>query len=142
GSAAHEAKNVIVATGAAARSLPSAKVDGKVVITSREALEVRTPPRRVVIIGAGPIGVEFGHAWASYGSEVTIVELLDTMVPLEDPDIGRLLKRSFEARGMTCLVKTKVESVEVTSKTAKVALSGETGSQTIEADLVLVAIGF
>lgn len=142
GPTSHEAKSVIIATGAAARSLPSAKVDGKVVITSREALEVRTPPKRVVIIGAGPIGVEFGHAWASYGSDVTIVELLDTMVPLEDADIGRLLKRSFEARGMTCLVKTKVESVEVSGKTAKVAVSGEAGSQNLNADLVLVAVGF
>jgi dihydrolipoamide dehydrogenase len=142
GSTSHEAKNVIIATGAAARSLPSAKVDGKVVITSREALEVRTPPKRVAIIGAGPIGVEFGHVWASYGSEVTIVELLDTIVPLEDPDIGRLLKRSFEARGIRCLVKAKVESVEVSGKKAMVTVSTETGSQSIDADLVLMAVGF
>jgi dihydrolipoamide dehydrogenase len=142
GGETYEARNIIIATGASTRALPSAKVDGKVVITSREALEVRTPPKRVVIIGAGPVGMEFGHIWASYGSEVTIVELLDTLVPLEDPDIGRLMKRSFEARGMRCFTKSRVNSVEVNGKLAKVSLTGDAGDQTIDADLVLVAIGF
>ena len=136
------ARNIIIATGASTRALPSAKVDGEVIITSREALEVRTPPKRVVIIGAGPVGMEFAQIWASYGSEVTIVELLDTLVPLEDPDVGRVMKRSFEARGMHCLTKSRVNSVEVNGKTARVAVSGEGGDQLIEADVVLVAVGF
>ena len=138
----YSAKNVIIATGAWSRQLPGVEVDGNVVITSREALEVRTPPARAVVIGAGPVGVEIAHIWASYGSEVTIVELLHSLVPLEDPDIGRVLKRSFEARGMRCLVKTKVESVTVSEGKAKVAVSGEEGQQELEADCVLVAIGF
>lgn len=138
----YAARNIILATGASTRSLPSAPVDGKVVITSREALEVRMPPARAVIIGAGPVGVEFAHIWASYGSDVTVVEMLDTMVPLEEPDAGRLLKRSFEARGIKCLVKTKVDSVKVEGGAATVAVTGEGGPQTLEADLVLVAIGF
>ncbi len=138
----YAAKNVIIATGAWSRQLPGVEVDGKVVVTSREALEVRTPPKRAIVIGAGPVGVEFAHAWASYGSEVTVVELLDFLVPLEDPDIGRALKRSFEARGMRCLVKTKVESVTVKSGTATVTVSSEEGQQQLEADMVLVAVGF
>lgn len=138
----YSARNIIIATGASTRSLPSAKLDGKVVLTSREALEVRTPPKRAVIIGAGPVGVEFGHIWASYGSEVTIVEMLDTLVPLEEPDAGRLLKRSFEARGMRCLVKSRVESVSVKDGVAQVTVSGADGEQTIDAEIVLVAIGF
>lgn len=138
----HTAKSVIVATGATARQLPGAATDGKTIITSREGLELRETPKRAVIIGAGPIGVEFAHFWASYGTNVTLIELLDTLVPLEDPDIGRALKRSFEGRGMTCLVKSKVDGVEAKDGGARVTVSGEGGQQTIEADVVLVAIGF
>jgi dihydrolipoamide dehydrogenase len=137
-----EASTIIIATGAAARALPTAAIDGEVVITSREALEVRKPPARAVIIGAGPVGVEFAHIWASYGSQVTIVELLETLVPLEEVEAGRLLKRSFEARGMRCLTKTKVESVERAGATATVTVSGDAGGENIEADMVLVAVGF
>jgi len=138
----YETKNIIIATGLRTRMLPGVEADGKVIITSREALELREPPERVVIIGAGPIGVEFGHAWASYGSNVTIVEMLETLVPLEEPEIGRLLKRSFEARGMRCLPGTKVESVEVSDGSAKVRVSTGDSTETLEADVVLVAIGF
>ena len=138
----YEAKHVIIATGASTRALPGAPVDGKVVLTSHEALLVRTPPKRAVVIGAGPVGVEFAHLWASYGSQVTIVELLETLVPLEDPEMGRLLKRSFEGRRMTCLVKTRLESVEVHGRIATVTVSGDEGTRSIEAEAVLVAVGF
>jgi dihydrolipoamide dehydrogenase len=122
--------------------LPGVVPDGKVVITSREALELRKAPARAVIVGAGAVGVEFAHVWASYGSQVTIVEMMETLVPLEDPDVGRLLKRSFEARGMTCLVKTRVESVAVAKGKATVVASTEGSEQRLEADVVLVAVGF
>ena len=138
----YDVKSVIIATGATTRMIPGVKIDGHVVITSREALERRDIPSRAVIIGAGPVGVELAHTWASYGSEVTVVEMLDTMVPNEDPDIGRLLKRSFEARGMRCLVKTRVDSVTRKGKKATVVVSGENGEEKLEADVVLVAIGF
>lgn len=138
----YRAKNIVISTGISTRNLPGVEPDGKVVLTSREALENRTVPKRAVIIGAGPVGVEFAHTWASYGSQVTVVELMDSLVPLEDPDIGRQLKRSFEARGIECLVKTKVESVAVNGETATVTVSGEAGEKTLEADAVLVAIGF
>ncbi len=138
----YEARNIIVATGASTRMLPGVEADGEVVLTSREALELRTPPAHAVIIGAGPVGVEFAHAWASYGSQVTLVEMLDTLLPLEDVDAGRQLKRSFEARGMKCLLKTRVDSVSVSDGQATVAVSGGEGAQEIAADVVLVAIGF
>jgi dihydrolipoamide dehydrogenase len=138
----YAARNVIIATGASTRSLPSAKIDGKVVLTSREALEVRKPPKRAIVIGAGPVGVEFAHIWASYGSEVTIVELLETLVPLEDSDIGRLLKRSFEARGITSLTKTRVDSVAVKGGVATVTVTADGSAKTLNAEMVLVAIGF
>ncbi|MCC7366437.1 MAG: dihydrolipoyl dehydrogenase [Dehalococcoidia bacterium] len=138
----YEVANIIVATGAATRSFPNMQPDGRVVITSREALVLRQTPPRAVVIGAGPVGVEFAHLWATYGSHVTVIEMLDTLVPLEDPDIGRQLKRSFEARGMSCLTGTKVESVTVKGKAAKVAVSQGGEQKEIEADIVLVAVGF
>jgi dihydrolipoamide dehydrogenase len=142
GGTAYNAKNVIVATGATPRGLPGVVFDGKTVITSHEALLVRTPPAKVIVVGAGPVGVEFAHIWASYGSHVTVVEALESMVPLEDPDVGRVLKRSFEGRGIACLTGAKVESIKVSNGTAKVAISAAAGARTLEADLVLVAIGF
>jgi dihydrolipoamide dehydrogenase len=142
GDTEYEVKSAIIAAGVANRELPGAEIDGKVVITSREALEMRRPPKRAVVIGAGPVGVELGYIWASYGSDVTVVELLDTLLPQEDADIGRQLKRSFEGRGIKSMVKTEVESVQVKGKTASVKVSGPDGEQALEADTVLVAIGF
>lgn len=136
------AKNIILATGASARSLPGIATDGTTVVTSREALAIRSAPKRAVIIGAGPIGVEFAHAWASYGSEVTIVELLETLVPLEDQDAGRALKRSFDARGIRSLLKARVEGVNVKKGVATLQVATESGAETLEADRVLVAVGF
>lgn len=138
----YAARAIIIATGASTRMLPGLSADGEVVLTSREALERRTAPSRAVIIGAGPIGVEFAHLWRSYGAEVTVVELLDTLLPLEDPDAGRALKRSFEQRGITCLVKTRFEGLERNGTGATVRVKAEDGERTIEADAVLVAVGF
>jgi len=138
----YSAGNVIIATGASSRPLPGAEIDGTTVITSRDALARTDLPKRAVIIGAGPVGVEFAHLWASYGTEVTIVELLETLVPLEDSDLGRQLKRSFDARGITSHLKTKVEAVTVDGSAAKVRISSDGEEQTLEADCVLVAIGF
>ncbi|MEO8538964.1 MAG: dihydrolipoyl dehydrogenase [bacterium] len=138
----YRAKSIILATGATTRLLPGVKPDGKVILTSREVLENRTVPKRAVVIGAGPIGVEFAHLWKSYGSDVTVVELLETLVPLEDPDSGRALKRAFEARGIACLVKTRFEGLEVHGESATVRVKGEDGEKALEADAVLIAIGF
>ncbi|GIW13135.1 MAG: dihydrolipoyl dehydrogenase [Tepidiforma sp.] len=138
----HRASNIIIATGASPRVIPGMEPDGEVVITSREALARRSVPRSAAIIGAGPVGVEFAHLWASYGAEVTLVELLPTLVPLEDPEIGRLLQRSFERRGIRCLPGTRVTGVERTAAGAVVRT--ETGDQAgaVEAEVVLVAVGF
>lgn len=142
GGKTYSTKNIVIATGASSRMLPGVKVDGKTVITSREGLAFQAAPERVVIIGAGPIGVEFAELWSAYGSQVTIVELLDTLVPQEDPDVGRALRRSFEQRGVQCFVKTKVDGAEVKDGVAHVTITSEQGEQTIEAETVLVAIGF
>jgi dihydrolipoamide dehydrogenase len=138
----HRASHIIIATGASSRVLPGFEPDGEVVITSREALARRTAPGRAVIIGAGPVGVEFAHLWTSYGAEVTLVEMLETLLPMEDPDIGRQLRRSFEARGITCLTGTKVTGVERTSAGAVVHTQQGDAAGAVEADVVLVAVGF
>jgi dihydrolipoamide dehydrogenase len=142
GGADYTVANVIVATGAHPRLLPSVAVDGAVVLTSREALALGTTPKRAAIIGGGPIGVEFAHLWASYGAEVTIVEMLDSLVPLEDVDSARLLRRSFEARGISVLTGTAVKAVELRDGAAALTLETKDGPSTLEADVVLIAIGF
>jgi dihydrolipoamide dehydrogenase len=138
----YQAASVIIATGAGMRTLPGASFDGKTIISSREALALRKTPAKAIVIGAGPIGVEFAHIWASYGSEVTLVELLDSVLPLEDPDIGRVLKRSFEARGITCLTGYRVESVTTAKNRATVTVASGSESRKLDADVVLVAVGF
>ena len=99
-------------------------------------------PTDVAIIGAGPVGVEFAHVWASYGADVTLVEMLDDLLPQEDPDVSRQLRRSFEARGITCLTGTRFESLEKRSRSAAVTVSKDGEQTELKADVVLVAIGF
>ncbi len=135
-------QDIVLATGASTRMLPGARIDGKVVITSREALALRTAPKRAVIIGAGPIGVEFAHVWASYGAKVTLVEMLDDIVPQEDPDVSKQLRRSFKARNITSLIGTKFKSLEKKARSATVTVSKDGKTSELTTDVVLVAIGF
>lgn len=135
------ADNVIVATGARPRSIPNAPLDGEVVITSREAVTLRDVPQRVVIIGGGAIGVEFADVYHSYGAEVTIVEMLPRLVPLEDEEISRALERSFKKRRMRLLTDAGVEQVTRNGDGATVRVAGESGESEIECDRVLVAVG-
>ena len=135
------ASNVIIATGARERELSNIPVDREAVITSREALELREVPSRVVIVGGGATGAEFAHVYRTYGAEVTIVELLPRLVPNEDEDTSRALERAFRRQGIRTLGGSAVESVSVIDGHAVVRVS--TGGETteIEADKVLVAVG-
>ncbi len=136
------AKNIIVATGASA-AVPSAwKVDGEKVITYLEAILQEKLPKSVIVIGSGAIGVEFATVWSSYGVDVTIVEMLPRLVPLEDEEVSKELEKEFKKRDIKCLVGNKVESVEATSKGVKVVVSAEGKQTTLEAEQALVAIGF
>jgi dihydrolipoamide dehydrogenase len=135
-------KNIVVATGATA-SVPVAwKVDGQKVVTYREAILQEKLPKSVVIIGSGAIGVEFATVWNAYGVDVTVVEMLPRLVPLEDEEVSSELKKAFEKRGIKTLVGHKVESVETTRTGVKVTVSAEGASKVLEADQALVAIGF
>jgi dihydrolipoamide dehydrogenase len=136
------AKNVIVATGASVAVPAAWKVDGEKVVTYLEAILQEKLPKSVIVIGSGAIGVEFSTVWRSYGVDVTVVEMLPRLVPLEDEEVSKELKKEFEKRGIKCLVSNKVESVEATDNGVKVKVSAEGKESTLEADQALVAIGF
>jgi dihydrolipoamide dehydrogenase len=136
------AKNIIVATGASAAVPPVWKVDGEKVITYWEAILQTTLPKSVVIIGSGAIGVEFATVWSSYGVDVTIVEMLPRIVPLEDEEISKELEKEFKKRKIKTMTGHKVESVEATATGVKVKVSADGKETVLEADQALVAIGF
>ncbi len=135
------AANVIIATGTRPSSIPGLTVDGDRVITSREALELREVPERIVIIGGGATGVEFAYLYNAYGSQVTIVEMLPHLLPGEDDEISQLLERSFNRQGITFHIGAKVTSATVSDVGVRIEV--DTGGETavLEADRVLVAVG-
>jgi dihydrolipoamide dehydrogenase len=136
-----EADNIIIATGAHARGLPGIEVDGNVVMTSHEALALREQPESIVIVGGGPIGCEFGYFYRAYGASVTIVELLDRLLPLEDADISRQLERSFKQQKIGFLTGAKVAGVSVANGKATVTVSTNDKDEELVADKVLIGIG-
>jgi dihydrolipoamide dehydrogenase len=142
------AKNIIIATGASTAVPGAWKVDGQKVVTYLEAILQEKLPKSVVVIGSGAIGVEFSTVWSSYGVEVTIVEMLPRIVPLEDEEVSAELEKAFKKRGIKVLAGHKVEAVETTETGVKVTVSAggdaSTGlsKQVLEAEQALVAIGF
>jgi dihydrolipoamide dehydrogenase len=137
-----KAKNIIVATGATA-TIPAAwKMDGQKVVTYLEAILQEKLPKSVVIIGAGAIGMEFATIWNAYGVEVSIVEMLPHVLPLEDEEAASEVAKAFSKRGIKILAGHKVESVETTSGGAKVTVSAAGETKVLEAEQALLAIGF
>ncbi len=130
--------NLVLASGSYARSLPGLTIDGTRVVTSEHALELDHVPASAVILGGGVIGVEFASAWKSFGTDVTIVEALPHLVPLEDEDNSKLLERAFRRRGIGYKLGVRFESVEATDSGVRVHLEG---GETLEAELMLVAVG-
>ncbi len=135
------AQNILICTGARARELPNIKFDGKKIISSREAMSITAQPKKLAIIGAGAIGCEFADFYNAMGSEVTIIEMLDHLLPIEDEDCSILLERSFTKRGIKVLTKTKTESVDTSGSGVKLKLTTPKGTETVEADAVLLAVG-
>jgi dihydrolipoamide dehydrogenase len=136
------AKNIIVATGASAAVPGAWKVDGQKVVTYWEAILQETLPKSVIVIGSGAIGVEFSTVWASYGTDVTIVEMLPRLVPLEDEEVSAELTKAFKKRGIKTLTGHKVEAVEAVESGVKVTVSSEGQTKVLEAEQALIAIGF
>ena len=114
-----ESDNIVVATGARQRDLPGINIDGYTVITSRHALELSTLPKSVVIIGGGATGAEFAYLYRSYGVEVTIVEMMDRILPQEDQDVSTQLQRSFNKSGISIVTSAKVKSTQFLKKIYK-----------------------
>ncbi len=133
-----EARHVLLATGSVPRSLPGLDIDHERVINSDDALAMDTVPRSVVILGAGAIGCEFASVWRAFGAEVTLVEALPHLVPLEEESSSKLLERAFRKRGIAQELGARFEKVEHTDTGVRVHLEG---GKTVEADLLLVAIG-
>jgi dihydrolipoamide dehydrogenase len=136
------AAHVIVATGSRPREIPGFKFDEKTIISSTGALMLEKLPKRLLILGAGAIGMEFAHIMNSFGVEVTVVEMLDRVLPIEDGETVAVIVKDFTGRGIKMLTSTKAAGMETTSTGVKVRLEGKGGeSTTIEADQVLVAVG-
>ena len=136
-----KAKNFIVATGARPREIPSIPIDGKMVIDSERAMQMDKQPKKMVIMGAGAIGVEFAYFYNTIGTEVTIIEMQKTLVPVEDKDVGRELGKIYKKKGMNILTEATVDKVEKKGQGVKVTVNTKKGKEEIEADVVLSAVG-
>jgi dihydrolipoamide dehydrogenase len=140
--ASHKAKNIIVATGARPFVIPGIEVDGKQVVTYIEAIMQESLPKSAVIIGAGAIGVEFATIWHSYGVEVTLVEMLDRILPNEDPEVSKELQKAFDKKKITTITGGKVTGVEKLKTKVKVKVETGDGEQIVDAEQVLMAASF
>jgi dihydrolipoamide dehydrogenase len=137
-----DAKQIIVATGSAPRSVPGIEVDRKRIITSDEAIHLKEVPRSMIILGSGAVGVEFASIYRRFGADVTVIELLPRLVPVEDAAVSTELEKSFRKQGIKSLTGTKVTKATVTPKGVDVEAQGPDGkAQTLSADLLLVATG-
>ena len=134
-------ENIIIATGARQRHIESMPIDHEVVINSRDALSMNHVPSSITIIGAGATGAEFAHIYKSYGAEVTVVEMLDRIIPNEDPEISELLTRSFQTRGINIKTGVSVSSIEVLNGTGVVNILENNSEEIISSEKVLVAVG-
>lgn len=137
-----KADNFIIATGARARELPSLPIDGEMVIDYEKGMKLEKQPKKMVVVGAGAIGVEFAYFYNTIGTEVTLVELQDTLVPVEDEEIGKELGKIYKKKGINVLTESTVEKVEKKGKKGvKVTVKTSKGEETVEADVVLSAVG-
>ena len=137
----YSSQHIIIATGARSRELPNLPQDGKKVIGYREALSLPNAPKKMVIVGSGAIGVEFAYFYNAMGSDVTIVEFMPNIVPVEDVDISKQLQRSFKKSGIKVMTNSSVEKVDTAGEGCKVLIKTKKGEETIECDVVLSAVG-
>ena len=137
-----QAKHIVIATGAHTFTIPGVELNGETIIDYETAILRQSLPESAVIIGGGAIGVEFATIWNAYGVDVTIVEMLDNLLPLEAASVGQEIEKAYKKRGINVLTKSKVQSVKAVDGGTRVTLQTEDGEQTLDADVTLVAIGF
>ncbi|WP_303720796.1 dihydrolipoyl dehydrogenase [Malonomonas rubra] len=135
------ANSVLLATGSEAIELPHLPFDGETVINAREALSLQEVPQRLLVVGGGVIGLELGSVWSRLGAEVTVVEMLDQLIPLSDPQLAQMLQRSLKKQGLNIHLKTKLEKIEKKEEGVLATLTAEKGEQQLTVDKVLVATG-
>ncbi len=136
-----ETKDIIVSTGCVSRPLPPLPFNGKSVISSKEAMILQEQPKEMIIIGAGAIGVEFAYIYNAFGTKVTIVEMQDRLLPVEDDEVGDALEKSLTKQGIRCLTKTKINEFKDHGDRVEIAVEGPKENGTISAEVCLVAIG-
>lgn len=137
----YSADHIIIATGARSRELPNLPQDGKKVIGYRQAMTLPEQPKSMIVVGSGAIGVEFAHFYNSMGTQVTIVEYLPNIVPLEDEDISKQFERSLKKAGVNVMTNASVEKVDTSGTGVKATVKTAKGEEVIEADIVLSAVG-
>jgi len=135
-----EGKNILVATGVVSREMPGFPFNGKTVVGSRDAMVLPEQPKEMVIIGAGAIGVEFAYFFNAFGTKVTLVEMMDRILPVEDEEVSKTLEKALTKEGIKILTSTKVTKPEATDKGVKIEVEGKK-KESFEADIALVAIG-
>ncbi|MBT7652100.1 MAG: dihydrolipoyl dehydrogenase [Flavobacteriales bacterium] len=136
-----EAANIIIATGARSRQLPNLTQDGNKIIGYREAMTLKSQPKKMVVVGSGAIGVEFAYFYNSIGTDVTIVEYMDGIVPIEDKEVGKQLQKSLKKQGITIKTSSEVTSVDTSGSGCKVSVKTKKGDEVIDCDIVLSAVG-
>ena len=137
----YEANHVIIATGARARELPSLPQDGKKVIGYREAMTLPKQPKKLIVVGSGAIGVEFAYFYNAMGTDVTIVEYMPRIVPVEDEEISKQIERSFAKSGIKVMTSAEVTKVDTSGKGVKATVKTDKGEEVLSADIVLSAVG-
>ena len=134
-------ENIIIATGARSRELPALPQDGKKVIGYRQAMTLPTQPKKMIVVGSGAIGVEFAHFYNSMGTDVTIVEFMPNIVPVEDEDVSKQMERSLKKSGINIMTNSSVEKVDTSGEGVKATVKTAKGEEILEADVLLSAVG-
>jgi dihydrolipoamide dehydrogenase len=137
----YEAAHIILATGARSRELPNLPIDGKKIIGYRQAMVLENQPKKLVVVGSGAIGIEFAYFYNAMGTEVTVVEFLPNIVPVEDEEVSKQLEKSFKKAGIKVMTSSEVQSVDTSGEGCVVKIKTAKGEETIEADVVLSAVG-
>jgi dihydrolipoamide dehydrogenase len=137
----YSADHIIIATGARSRELPNLPQDGKKVIGYRQAMVLPEQPKKLIVVGSGAIGVEFAHFYNSMGTDVTIVEFMPNIVPVEDEDISKQFERSLKKAGIKIMTNSSVEKVDTTGEGVKAYVKTAKGEEILEADILLSAVG-
>lgn len=140
-SSTYQAKHIIIATGARSRELPSLPQDGKKIIGYREAMTLKKQPKKLIVVGSGAIGIEFAHFYNAMGTEVTIVEYMDRIVPVEDAEVSKQLERSFKKSGITIMTNAEVTAVDTEGKGVVATVKTKKGEEQLQGDIVLSAVG-